>query len=319
MDLMQILQALPLLGIYLGVSLLGAGSIWGFLFLIKIRLGDKDKIWQYSGTEMFSIVFFGFVFIMAGYWSESMLLKSVASHDLSSTVAENYASQISLLNVQFPVIIFSLLVFVLGTTFIRKNSEFFFKDLEKFYLALFSIALLVISTDLISVFDLTSFYRVLWHFSNILVFGTVAILGHLYVRKRKEKVYIQTFSEYLSLIQTIIWFGIGLKVFLSLLSPVFIPVFSHILVQQVLLGLIICVFCVITSTQEAWLNLKKKKTVWSELFPLLSGSSLVVLTFSLLVIESLNIYILNLGQLLSFCLGIVALILTGALIAKYDN
>lgn len=319
MDLMQIFQALPLLGIYLGVSLLGAGSLWGFVFLIKMRLGDKHKVWQYSGTEMFSIVFFGFLFLMAGYWSDSVLLNSIASQSIKDTVAGDYVSRILLLNVQFPAIIFSLLVFVLGITFLRKDSDFFFKDLEKFYLALFSVTLLIISTDLISTFDLSSFYKVLWHFSNILVFGTVAILGHLYVRKRKDKVFMHSVSKYLPVIQKIIWFGIGIKVLLSLLGPAFIVLNNGILVQQVFLGLVICVFAVITNSLRTWLGSGKQQTVYSDVFSLVSGSSLVVLTFLLLLTEGLNIYFLSVPQFLSVGLGTIAFIFTGALIAKYDN
>ena len=288
--------------------------------MYKARFGDKNEVWKNFGMEMIAIAFFGLLFLLIGYWSQSALQKSLLQNNASLVNSIEYVEKSNLLAFQFPIILAVLIVFILGLTLLRKNSKTFIVSLERFYFLLFVSVIIFSFSNWLYTADSLGLLESVWTISNILFFGTIAVLGHVYVRSRKQAAFTKVLFPFLPNFSKVAWIGVSLQILYVLLSPaeglILNAEFSFI---QLLFGLAVLSGAVLGGPVLHRLKEDNKVSQKVDFIVLTFGASAMMFVLLLIMVHHLDLVMWNLEQLILALVVSLILALFGVLVAEYDN
>lgn len=236
------LNELLLLFKQLGLAILGATSLWGFIFSIRDKRNHKPKsfiIDDWISIKLFKLFSFGLVLSACSYFISIPAIKALA-HEGSATPAS-----IPEIVATFPII--TLMYWILiGLTFLmivlyQKNQEKFSYLITPFYAFGFLFAFFMTSFSAWrGTFDNIQIFHFMHGFHSIFTLGSVIVLDFLFLISYRSELLKQHIYSLFPTISKVIWAGLSLDFMSVFLIPdYFIATEKFLFVQTVITILII--------------------------------------------------------------------------------
>lgn len=316
---LELLSTIPRFGMLIGIALLGASSFWGAIFVHRARLGKKDNVFETFSFHMVTPLLFGLSFLVLGYWTDSAVhyQKFVdKSFDQGSMLAQKSA----LFSAQFPVVILLLVTVTFGLVLLKRDSKEYFSRLQLFFATVFAFSVAFAVTPLAVTVDYAATLASTTMLTQIFLFGTVTIIGHLYFHARKDVTYSKGFFRVLHQMAKFVWLAIAVQVFVSLFAPESSVVVNDALIfSQILLGALVLVAVVATGPFLKKIVSKTKINNKMDHQALGLGAIGYSLISTLLLMDVFDLSLWNLQQLFLGLLTVLILAGLGVLIVKYDR
>jgi hypothetical protein len=236
------LKEIILLAKQIGLAVVGAASLWGFILSIRdVRL-KKSKSWvvdDWLGMKLFHLILAGTFLAAAAYFALAPVIKAYAHEGISvlPTVPEIIAA--------FPAMnaLFLLLVTaVVGMALLRIfNEEKFSYLITPFYALAFGAAFVMTSlSGWRGTFDSIQIFHFMHGFHSIFTLGSVIVLDFLFIISARSELLKQHVYSLFSPISKVIWTGLSIDfVSVFLITDHFAPSEKFLFIQTVIAVLII--------------------------------------------------------------------------------
>lgn len=236
------LNELLLLLKQLGLAILGAASLWGFIFSIRDTRTHKPKgfiIDDWISIRLFKLFSFGLVLSAFAHFISIPAIKSLAHEGIAvpASVPEIVATfSISTL-LYWILTVLTILMIILY----KKNQERFSYLITPFYAIGFLLAFFMTSFSAWrGTFDNIQIFHFMHGFHSIFTLGSVIVLDFLFLISYKSELLKQHIYSLFPTISKVIWVGLSLDFISVFLIPdYFVATEKFLFVQTVITILII--------------------------------------------------------------------------------
>jgi hypothetical protein len=236
------LNELLLLLKQLGLAILGAASLWGFIFSIRDISTHKPKsfiIDDWISIRLFKLFSFGLVLSAFAYFVSIPTIRALAHEGIAvpASIPEILAAFPIITLLYWILVVLTILMIVLY----HKNQEKFSYLITPFYAIGFLFAFFMTSFSAWrGIFDNIQIFHFMHGFHSIFTLGSVIVLDFLFLISYRSELLKQHIYSLFPIISKVIWVGLSLD-FISvfLIQNYFVVTEKFLFVQTVVTILII--------------------------------------------------------------------------------
>lgn len=226
----------------LGLAIMGAAALWGFIFSIRDSKHTDSKRWiidDWISIRIFNLFLFGTVLATICYFILIPTINALAHEGIAvkATTPEIIAT-IPLMSVLYAILLFLSFIMI---RLQRKDEEKFSYLLTPFYLTSFLLAMIMTSFSAWrGMFDNIQIFHFMHGFHSIFTLGSVIVLDFLFLISSNSELLKQHIYKMFPVISKVIWVGLSFD-FISvfLISDHFVVTEKFLFTQTVIAILII--------------------------------------------------------------------------------
>ena len=226
----------------LGLAVVGAASLWGFIFSIRDIRRGQPKNWiidDWLSIKLFNLFLAGVVVSAVAYFASMPAIQALAHEGIavSAAVSEVIAT-FPLMTVLY---LFLILLTIIMILLHKEKEEKFSYLITPFYALTFLMAFIMTSLSAWrGSFDSVQIFHFMHGFHSIFTLGSVIVLDFLFLISYRSEVLKQHVYSLFPTISKVIWVGLSLD-FISvfLIADYFVLTEKFLFVQTVVAILII--------------------------------------------------------------------------------
>ncbi|OGI59505.1 hypothetical protein A2814_03155 [Candidatus Nomurabacteria bacterium RIFCSPHIGHO2_01_FULL_38_19] len=226
----------------IGLAILGAAALWGFIFSIRDIRRHEPKTWivdDWLSIKLFNLFLIGIILSSLAFFASLPTLRVLAHEGIAviATISEITATFPSITILYIGLISMTCLMMILRIG----NQEKFSYLLTPFYAIAFLMAFTMTSLSAWrGTFDSIQIFHFMHGFHSIFTLGSVIVLDFLFLTSNRSSLLKQHVYSLFPTISKVIWAGLALD-FISvfLISEYFIVTEKFLFVQTVITILII--------------------------------------------------------------------------------
>ncbi len=226
----------------LGLAVLGAASLWGFIFSIRDIRRNQPKNWivdDYLSMRLFNLFLGGTILSSIAYFASIPTTIALAHEGIA--VGASISEIVAAFPLMTTLYIFLILITIIMVVLREKLEEKFSYLITPFYAVTFLLAFIMTSLSAWrGVFDSIQIFHFMHGFHSIFTLGSVIVLDFLFLISYRSELLKQHIYSLFPNISKVIWVGLSLD-FISvfLISDYFVVTEKFLFVQTVIAILII--------------------------------------------------------------------------------
>lgn len=235
------LNELLLLTKQIGLAIMGAACLWGFIFSVRDKINHKPKsfiIDDWISMSLFKLFSFGLVLSALAYFISIPRIKVLAHEGIAAPASfSEITATFSIVSSAFGVLV---LLTILMAILYRKNQEKFSYTITPFYALGFLFAFFLTSFSAWrGTFDNVQIFHFMHGFHSIFTLGSVIVLDFLFLISYRSELLKQHIYGLFPTISKVIWVGLSLDFISVFLIPEYFVVTEKFVFVQTVISLLI--------------------------------------------------------------------------------